>query len=110
MREDRPATISTVQDRVLHRELLALLLLTAAGIAVFLLTRALAASNAALRHADATAWHERGRRALDQRDTALALAALRHASHIDPGNREVSVSLAMALTAAGEDQQAAAVL
>src|SRR3954464_4763389 len=107
---DGPTTKTKLQHRVLHRELLALLLLTAAGIAVFILTRALAGSNAALRRADAAAWHELGRRALEQHDTPRALAALRRASHIDRSNRDVSVSLAKALRAAGEDQEALAVL
>lgn len=95
---------------MLHRELVALLLLSAAGIAVFLITSALAADNARLRRADAVAWHEQGRRALDAGDTRRALVALRRASHIDRGNRDVLVSLAMALRSAGADAQAAAVL
>jgi tetratricopeptide (TPR) repeat protein len=105
----RPDSTSTVQ-RVVHREVLALLLLSAAGGATFLITRVLALSNAALRHADAVTWHEQGRRALDRGDTARALSALRKASRIDRDNRDVSVSLAMALRAAGEDDQATAVL
>lgn len=100
----------TVLVRVLHREVLALLVLTAAGIALFLLTSALAADNARLRHSDAVAWHEQGRRALERGDTPRALDALRRASHIDRGNRDVLVSLAMALRSAGEDEQAMAVL
>src|SRR4051812_19453862 len=103
-------TRQTLQHRVLHRELLALLLLAAAGVAVFVLTRALAASNAALRRDDARAWHGLGLRALERGDTSRALTALRRASHIDRGNRDISVSLAVALRAAGEDEQALAVL
>lgn len=109
---DGPTSTSTATRlrRVVHREVLALLLLSAAGILTFLVTRALASSNAALRAADARTWHQQGRQALERGDTPRALAALRRASHIDRGNRDVSVSLAMALRAAGEDEQAAAVL
>lgn len=105
-----PGMAMTALERVVHRELLALLLLAAVGVTLFLLTRQLAASNAALRRADAVTWHAQGRRALAQGDTPHALTALRHASHLDPGSRDISVTLAAAFRAAGQHEEAAAVL
>lgn len=107
---DRQHTAITALGRVVHREVLALALLTSLGIAGFLLTRTLAASNEALRHADALTWHEQGRRALAEGNTQRALTALRHAANIDRGNRDISVTLATALRAAGQTDEAAVVL
>ena len=93
-----------------RREFLLLVVLVAAGGVGFLGTRALADSNAALRRQDSVAWLARGRQALDAGDVPGALIALRRAAHIDRANREVSLSLATALSRAGQASDAAAVL
>jgi Flp pilus assembly protein TadD len=107
---DRSRRLSALRSPLLHREVIAVILLSAAGFATFVATRSFAASNAALHRADAAVWHEEGRRALERGDTSRALTSLRRAAQMDRGNRDVAVSLAMALRAAGDADQAASVL
>jgi tetratricopeptide (TPR) repeat protein len=96
--------------RLLRRELLRLGVLVLAGAVTFAATRELASANSAQRQRDAAVWLRAGRQALEQGDTAGALDALRRAAHIDRSSRDVSMSLATALSAAGEVDQAESVL
>ncbi|MFN8066279.1 MAG: tetratricopeptide repeat protein [Vicinamibacterales bacterium] len=89
---------------------MALAVLAVVGVAMFLLTRELAASNASVRRRDAASWHATGRAALSEGHTERALLALRRAAHINRGDRDVALSLATALEAAGNNREAAAVL
>lgn len=95
---------------VFHRELLRLVLLMAAGVVAFLVTRALAISNEAVRRSDAVRWHDVGTQAIEAGNSGRALDALRRAARIDSRNRDIAISLARALRSAHEDLEAVAVL
>jgi tetratricopeptide (TPR) repeat protein len=105
-----PSSGSTARPAFLHRELIILIALIVAGVAAFIGTRNLAASNVAIRRQNAVDLYNRGRNALDAGDTARALEALRRASHIDRSDRDIAISLGLALQAAGDNGQATTVM
>jgi tetratricopeptide (TPR) repeat protein len=106
----RPPVERLIGRAFLHRELVFVLILSAGGVAAFLGTRALADSTAAIRRSDARAWYARGHALMAAGDTSGALRALRRSARIDPTNRDVSFTLAAALRAAGQPDEAAQVL
>jgi len=97
-------------SRLLHRELLALLVLTAMAIGVYLGTRELAAVHRRLRVTDAAHWFRIGRAELAAGRPLAAVASLRRASLIDPPNHHYRLTLASALEAGGETHAARQVL
>ena len=64
---------------LIHREILQLGVLIAIGIAGFLLTRAVAASNRAMNISDAAEWYQRGAHALQAGQVDDAIDAFRRA-------------------------------
>ncbi len=96
--------------RFVHRELLLLVFLVLVTIGSFLFTRTVAAGNRRMRAADAEAWYERGRSALDAGDLEGAVSAYRHAVVKDSENVRFRIALARALSAAHYDAQARQIL
>jgi predicted Zn-dependent protease len=94
---------SSPSARLIHRELLLLVLLGAVAVAVFFGTRAFAVSNAAMKEHDAAVWYATARGALESGNSSAAIGALRRATRLDPRNREMSLALAGALAADRQD-------
>jgi tetratricopeptide (TPR) repeat protein len=76
----------------------------------FLLTRAAATANRALRQRDAAAWYETGERDLARGQTDSAIRALRRATAINRDNRAYRLALAAGLAADRQDDAARRVL
>lgn len=92
--------------RFVHREVVILAVLVGITVAAFLVTRAFAASNEALRLQDGRAWYTLGERALQEGDLETALAALRRATAKNPDEPTYRLALAHALTAGQQDEAA----
>jgi tetratricopeptide (TPR) repeat protein len=95
---------------LLRRELVILLVLTAAGTGAFFATRAVAAANLRQRGADALIWRERGRDALGRGDVVAAVEDLRRARRMDRADRASATLLATTLSRAGDADEAADIL
>lgn len=85
--------------RLVHREIVLLLILSAIAVVGFLLTHGAAVSARELRLQDAAAWFAAGHQALADGRTEQAIDALRRASAIDRTNRGYQLTLASALSA-----------
>jgi tetratricopeptide (TPR) repeat protein len=99
-----------ILERFLHRELVLLGILGVVAAALFLVTRATAEANRAMRLKEAAVWFEQGRRHLEAGRAADALAALRRATAIDPDERRYRLALADALVRGTQDDAARQVL
>jgi tetratricopeptide (TPR) repeat protein len=100
----------TADSAFVHREvvvLAALCVLVAIG---FVLTRAAARANRALRLRDATAWYDAGEHHLAAGQSEPAIRALRRAMAINRDNRTYRLALAAALAADRQDDAARQVL
>ncbi len=95
-----PSCDNATPFRLVHREIILLLILSGIAVAGFLLTHAAAVSARELRLRDAAAWFASGRRALADGHAEQAIESLRRASAIDRDNREYRLTLASALSAA----------
>ena len=95
---------------LIHREILQLGVLIAIGIAGFLLTRAVAASNRAMNISDAAEWYQRGALALQAGQVDDAIDAFRRARVRNRTNSQYGLALARALALHQEDDPASAVL
>ena len=92
-------------SRIVHREVVLLVVLSALAVAVFVLTQAAAAGNRAQQELDAAAWFERGREALGNHATGEAVVALRRAATRQPDDWTYARTLAEALAADGRSDQ-----
>jgi tetratricopeptide (TPR) repeat protein len=93
-----------------HREILVLVVLCALVVVGFVLTRAAAGANRALRLGDAAAWYATGEHQLANGETESAIRALRRATAINRDNRAYRLALAAALAADRQDDAARQVL
>jgi len=100
----------TQESSFVHREVVVLMVLSAAVVAGFLLTRAVAGVNHRLRLDDAAAWYDSGQRQLTGSNIEAAIQSLRHATAIDRDNRRYRLALAAALAADRQDVSARQVL
>jgi tetratricopeptide (TPR) repeat protein len=96
--------------RFVHREIVVLAVLCTLVVAGFVLTRAAAGANRALRLRDAAAWYEAGERHLAGGQAGSAIRALRRATAIDRDNRDYRLALAASLAADRQDDVARQVL
>lgn len=96
--------------RLVHREIVLLLILSGIAVAGFVLTHAAAVSARELRLQDAAAWFTAGHQALAEGHTDQAINALRRATAIDRDNREYELTLAAALSAANHVDETRQVL
>jgi tetratricopeptide (TPR) repeat protein len=96
--------------RLIHREIVQLLVLIVFVAGAFFLTRAIAASNRETTLRDAADSYERGRQQLAAGDAGAAVASLRRAVVKDRANQEYAMALARALAADHQDAAATAVL
>jgi tetratricopeptide (TPR) repeat protein len=85
-------------------------ILGAVAAALFLVTRAIAEANRAMRVREAAVWFEQGRRHLVAGRASDAIAALRRATAIDPDQRSYRLVLADALVRGSQDDAARQVL
>jgi tetratricopeptide (TPR) repeat protein len=99
-----------IESRFIHREILALVVLFAVVAVGFVLTKAAADANRALRLRDAAAWYGVGERALSAGHADDAVVALRRATGIDRNHRGYRFALATALTADKRDDTAREIL
>ncbi len=88
-------------SRIVHREVVLLLVLSAFAFGLFLFTQAAAAANRAQQELDARAWFDRGRVALANGATANAVVALRRAAAGSADDWSIARTLASALVADG---------
>ncbi len=88
-------------SRIVHREVVLLVVLSALSGAVFLLTQAAAGASRAQKELDASVWYERGRAALANKATPEAVDALRRAVVRQPDDWEYARTLAEAFAADG---------
>lgn len=93
-------------SRIVHREILVLVILTGVAVAAFLVTKASADAEHRLRLRDAAIWHERGVKALAAGRIDDALTALGRARALDRHTAAHHLSFASALIAS--DQHVAA--
>lgn len=100
----------TTEAIFVHREIVVLVVLCAVVAIGFVLTRAAAGANRALRLRDAAVWYDTGRRQLASGNTESAITALRRAAAIDRDNRAHRLALAAALAADRQDDAARQVL
>jgi tetratricopeptide (TPR) repeat protein len=98
------------ESTYVHREIVVLVVLCALVALGFLLTRAAATGNRALRQRDAAAWYETGERDLARGQTDSAIRALRRATAINRDNRAYRLALAAGLAADRQDDAARRVL
>lgn len=98
------------QFTFIHREIAVIAMLCVVVVLGFVLTRAAAGANRALRLRDATAWYETGKRELADGHTAPAILALRRATAIARDDRAFQLALAAALAADQQDDAARQVL
>lgn len=96
--------------RVVHRELIRLVVLVAIVAAVFVATRALAGHVRDQRLDDARAWRSRGETGLLDPNPQAAIADLRRATFLDPADPEAQRLLAGGLVRAGAPDEARALL
>ncbi len=103
---DVPAPRLTDLSRIVHREVVLLVVLSALAVAVFLLTQAAAAAMRGQQQRDAGAWFERGRTSLARGATAEAVDALRKAVAGRPDEWAYARTLADAFAADGRSDAA----
>jgi len=98
------------ESTFLHREMVVLVILCVLVVVGFLLTRAAARANRALRLRDAAAWYDAGEHQLGGGETESAIKALRRATAFNRDNRTYRLALAGALAAGLQDDAARQVL
>ena len=92
--------------RLVHREVVLLLVLVGVAVAAFLFTRTVAAGNDRIRLDDASAWFAIGQQDLTLGRTADGIDALRRAVNKDQRNTRYRLALAQALAASRQDAAA----
>jgi Tfp pilus assembly protein PilF len=95
---------------LVHREVVLLVVLVGVAVAGFALTRAVAASNEALRRRDGATWFDAGRQELRAGRLDQAVVSLRRAVAKNPANRQYRLALAAALADGHHDDEARGVL
>jgi tetratricopeptide (TPR) repeat protein len=98
------------ESTFVHREIVILVVLCALAVVGFVLTRAAARANRALRLRDAAAWYDAGRHQLAGGQTEPAIKALRRATAINRDDRTYRLALAGALAESRQDDAARQVL
>jgi tetratricopeptide (TPR) repeat protein len=96
--------------RLLHRELVLLIVLAVVAVAAFVFTRSVAANSRDLRVRDAGIWFERAQAQLESGDAVAAVASLRRAASTNPDNRQYQLALADALVRGAQIGEARQVL
>lgn len=93
-------------SRIIQRDVLLLVLISALAVAIFLFTRSMAAKE---RHVDATVaayWFREGTAEIRSGDLPGAVDSFRKATSSDGDNRTYALALANALAQSGDDQEA----
>ena len=96
--------------RLVQREIVLLVLLSAAAVAMFLFTRAVAAANRSMNARVAATWYERGRQRLQAGDSQAAADLFRRATINNREQPKYQLALADALAAGNYDEEARQVL
>jgi Flp pilus assembly protein TadD len=96
--------------RLVHRELVLLVVLTVLAVGAYLGTQAAAAAARERVRSDAARWYERGRAQLESGEAAGAVEPLRRATARDPDEWDYGRTLAEALATAGQPALARQVL
>lgn len=93
-------------SRIVHRDILLLVLLSAIAVALFLFTRAMAAKVREMDARVAAAWFGEGERQVRTGDMGSAIDSFRNATSRDHDNRTYVLALANALATAGHGEEA----
>jgi len=93
-------------SRIVRRDILLLVLLSAIAVVSFLFTRAMAAKEREIDAREAAAWFAKGEEQLRTGDTRGALDSFRKATSRDRDNRTYVLALANALAATGHSEEA----
>jgi tetratricopeptide (TPR) repeat protein len=93
-------------SRIVHRDILLLVLLSAIAVALFLFTRAMAAKEREMDARVAAAWFAKGEEQVRTGDMRSALDFFRKAASGDRDNRTYMLALADALAATGHSEEA----
>jgi tetratricopeptide (TPR) repeat protein len=93
-------------NRIVHRDILLLVLLFGIAVALFFFTRAMAAKERQLDTDVAAFWFSEGEDQTRTGDTERAVDSFRKATSRDHDNREYAMALANALSAAGDTEEA----
>ena len=109
MPQDSPDQL-TDRARLVHREIVQLVLLMAVAGAAFFLTRSFALSNRAMSADDAAEWYARGQREMNAGSVERAIDAFRRATIKKRGERTYALALARALATARQDDAAVSAL
>jgi predicted Zn-dependent protease len=92
--------------RIVHRDILLLVLLSAIAVAVFLFTRAMAGKEREVDARVAAVWFTEGEKQARAGDVEKAIDSFRKATSRDRDNRVYGLALANALAAAGHNEEA----
>ncbi len=92
--------------RIIHRELLLLVVIAVAAVPTYLFTRQMAGLNRKRTARIAAYWYRQGERQLTNNDSEGAISSLRHATTDDRNNWVFAFTLARALAAGGHDDEA----
>ncbi len=101
---------SSQQLRLIHREVVQLVVLIALAVLGFFVTRAVAKSNNEMRLRDAAEWYDRGLRELDSDHLEAAIDAFRRAAVRNQHERKYMLMLARALARHDDNDAARGVL
>lgn len=93
-------------SRIVHRDILLLVVLSATAVALFLFTRAMATKQRQMDARVAAAWFRKAEGQVRAGDMERAIESFRKAASNDRDNREYVVALANALAAAGHNEEA----
>jgi tetratricopeptide (TPR) repeat protein len=93
-------------SRIIHRDILLLVLLTAIAVVLFLFTRAMAAKEREMDARVAAAWFAKGEEQVRAGDMGNAIDSFRKSTNGDHENRTYVLALANALAAAGHSEEA----
>ena len=93
-------------SRLIHRDILLLVAISAIAGAAFLFTRSMAAKERRLNQHVAATWFDKGQQQLQAGDIKRAVESLRKATGADYENREYGLALANALAVAGHVEEA----
>ncbi len=105
-----PACSAQQRFRLVHRELILLLVLTGVAAAAFFATRAVAIANTRVRLADADILFEQGKHELQLRQLDAAVASFRRAVARDPVSKRARLALADGLAAQHQSEAAEQIL
>jgi tetratricopeptide (TPR) repeat protein len=101
-----PPQTTDARDKLIHREMLQLVVLIGAASAAFFVTRAIAANNQEMNLRDAAEWYQRGERQLAAGDADRAIDSFQRATAKNRNEKQYVLALARALASTRHEDAA----